>query len=134
MLIKFARSFAPSLVYPKADYVWRMWKMGYEAFTKWWTEERIRRRLPIPDESVIRAKWGSYQNFCNYFYWLRRLGLVEFVKSEPAFDAPREALEEFEQRNYYRISKLGLETPPSDLRWRNPRRALYPRTWKRKRL
>jgi len=93
-------------------------------------EERIKRRMPIPEESVIEAKWGSYQNFCNYFYWLRRLDLIEKTKEEP----PKEVSEKarrggWKNRHFYRISDLGLATPPEDMRWGNPRRALYPESW-----
>jgi len=119
-------------IYPDDEYVWKIWKKGKKRFVKWWKKEKIKRELPIPEESVLEAKWGSYQNFCNYFYWLRRLELVEETKTEPADGVSKEAREGgWKKRHYYRISKLGLETPPEDVRWRNPQRALYPETWEK---
>jgi len=115
-------------IYPEDDYVWGMWQKCRVAFVEWWKRERVERKLiPLPIR-VMEMKFGTYQNFCNYFYWLRRLGLVEFTRSEPGIPERMEG--KLVPRNYYRISPLGLETPPEDLRWRNPRRALYEWSWK----
>jgi len=117
-------------IHPDDDYVWAIWKEGEEAFVSWWKEEKVKRGIPIPEESVLTAKWGSYQNFCNYFYWLRRLELIEETRMEPAREVSGKAREGgWKKRHYYKISDLGLETPSEDVKWRNPRRALYPKSW-----
>jgi len=119
-------------IYPDDEYVWKIWKEGKKRFVKWWKEEKRKRELPIPEKSVLEAKWGSYQNFCNYFYWLRRLELVEETRTARADKVSKEARKGgWKKRHYYRISDLGLETPPEDVRWRNPQRALYPETWEK---
>jgi len=120
-------------IHPNDDYVWAIWKKGKKRFVEWWKEERIKRRLPIPEESVLEARWGSYQNFCNYFYWLRRLDLIEKTKEEAAKEVSEKARRGgWKKRHYYKISDLGLETPPEDVKWRNPRRALYPESWEKR--
>jgi DNA-binding PadR family transcriptional regulator len=70
-------------------------------------------------------KWGSYQNVRNYFYWLRRLGLIE-----PEVEVPSENVY-MRSRRYYRLTDKGRRTPPTNLVWRNPIRALYPESWER---
>jgi len=116
-------------IHPDDDYVWAIWKEGGEAFVSWWKEEKAKRGIPIPEKSVLTAKWGSYQNFCNYFYWLRKLELIEETKTEPAQVSGEAREGGWKRRHYYKISDLGLETPSEDVRWRNPRRALYPESW-----
>lgn len=64
---------------------------------------------------------GSYQNFRQYIWWLRKLGLIEFVRSEPSANPV------LESRRYYRVV-AGTE---DNLAWRNPRRTLYPESWKK---
>lgn len=69
----------------------------------------------------LGLKMGSYQNFRNYIYWLRKLGLIEFVREEPS-DNPVLV----HPRRYYKLTKKGRERPGLFL---NPRRALYPRSY-----
>ena len=71
----------------------------------------------------IREKGiGSYQNFRNYIYWLRRLDLIRFVREEPSLNPV------FKPRRYYTYVPENLDK--LDL-WANPRRALYPETWEK---
>jgi len=60
-------------------------------------------------------KPGTYQNFLNFFNTLKRLGLVEEVRREPAM------MEQLHERIYYRIVK-GKEKEDA---WRNPFYYLY---------
>lgn len=66
---------------------------------------------------------GSYQNFRNYLYWLRKLGLIELAREEPS-ENPH-----FQPRRCYRIVE-GMEDAEG---WVNPRKHLYPESWKKHR-
>lgn len=63
---------------------------------------------------------GSYQSFRNHIFWLRKLGLIEFVREEPSSNP------HFQPRRYYRIVE-GKEDAEG---WINPRKKLYPQSWK----
>jgi len=99
--------------YPDSDYVWQIYQKFQKDITDWWLE-----RGKKPGEFKV----GTYQNFCNYFYWLRRLELVEKVKSEPAEE------DWLRNRNYYRIVWENKDDPA----WSNPRKALYPKSYEKK--
>jgi hypothetical protein len=99
------------------DYPYGMWRALKEARERFFREKGGRGG---------RARWrkdafaGSYQNFRNYIYWLEKLGLIRFVREAPP---PRRGLE---ARRFYALVK-GRE---KDEGWRNPRRSLYPGSWK----
>jgi len=101
-------------IYPRADYVYSIFLKFKKSLAEW----RERRGRPRG------FRRGSYQNFCNYFYWLRRLGLVELVKTERAAN-PRSKMR-LVGRSYYRIVPERKDDPA----WANPRRALYPESWR----
>jgi len=67
-------------------------------------------------------KTGTYQNFRNYIWWLRKLGLIEFSREKPS------KIPGLQPRRYYKLSSKGKEKP--DL-FCNPRRDLYPKSWKK---
>jgi len=99
--------------YPDSEYVFKMYQRFKDAITNWWLE-----RGREPEE----FKAGTYQNFRNYIYWLKKLGLIEKVKSEPS-EKPQ-----LQSRNYYRIVWERRDDPA----WSNPRRALYPKSYEKK--
>jgi len=65
---------------------------------------------------------GSYQNFRNYIYWLLKLNLIKFVREEPS------RTPHFEPRRYYTYVPANVEKVEL---WRNPIRALYPKSWEK---
>ena len=73
------------------------------------------------DKKAREVKCGSYQTFRQHIWWLRKLGLIEFVRSEPSENPVLEG------RRYYRVV-AGRENDPA---WRNPRRSLYPESYKK---
>lgn len=68
------------------------------------------------------VKCGSYQNFRQYIWWLRKLGLIEFVRSEPSENPLL-----VEGRRYYRVVE-GREDDPA---WLNPRKMLYSESYRK---
>ena len=68
------------------------------------------------------TRFPSYQSFRTYFWRLRNLGLIEFVREEPSSNPVLKA-----PRRYYRIVP-GME---NDVRWINPFRAIYPETYRK---
>jgi len=89
------------------DYPFHMYRLLKEA----------KRRLGL--------KAGSYQNFRNYIFWLSRLGLIEFVREEPAEKKkPITPL----NRRYYRLTEKGRRRPDLFI---NPRRLLYSASYKK---
>ena len=73
------------------------------------------------DKQRTGVRCGSYQGFRQYIYWLRRLGLIEFVRGEPSENPVLEG------RRYYRVVP-GREKDPA---WRNPRQALYSESYEK---
>lgn len=73
------------------------------------------------EKKLRGVKCGSYQSFRQYVWWLRRLELIEFVRSEPSENPVLEG------RRYYRVVE-GKEDDPA---WRNPRRSLYPESYRK---
>lgn len=67
-------------------------------------------------------KVGSYQNFRNYIFWLQRLGLIEFIRKEPS------STPDLQPRRYYKLSSQGREKRGLFF---DPRRKLYPKSWKK---
>ena len=65
----------------------------------------------------------TYQSVRNYFYWLEKLGLIEFSREGPP---PKPNLI---PKRYYKLTEKGRKTPANALEWSNPRRALYPESW-----
>jgi DNA-binding PadR family transcriptional regulator len=68
----------------------------------------------------------SYQNVRNYFYLLRKLGLIE-----PSGRVEPSSKPYLQPKIYYKLTEKGLSTPPESLEWRDPHRALYPESWER---
>jgi len=99
--------------YPDSDYVHQMYQEFQKEITKWWLE-----RGKEPGEFKV----GTYQNFRNYIWWLKKLGLIEKVKSEPS-EKPQ-----LQDRNHYRI----VWEKKDDDAWSNPRKALYPESYEKK--
>ncbi|PMB75049.1 MAG: hypothetical protein C0193_02440 [Candidatus Bathyarchaeota archaeon] len=64
----------------------------------------------------------SYQNIKNYFWWLTKLGLIEPARKEKA---------KIGYKTFYRLTSKGLSLSPDNVMWANPRRALYPKSWKK---
>jgi len=67
----------------------------------------------------------TYQSFRNYIYWFKKLGLIEFVRQEPSKNP------NLKPRRFYRLTKKGRELSPYSPEWSNPRRALYPGSWRK---
>lgn len=86
----------------------------------------------------------TYENFLKYFYFIRRLGLVEFVREEPmqivpetpagenpllsirldggqALQGGRQGTIQTSTRRIYRLSPTGIE---EELAWHNPQGSL----------
>jgi len=74
------------------------------------------------DKKNKGVQCGSYQNFNQYIYWLRALKLIEVIRSEPSANPVLVG-----RRRYYGIVP-GTENSSA---WRNPRRTLYPESWKK---
>lgn len=74
----------------------------------------------------LEVKVGGYANLRNYIYWLSRLGLVELSREEPSGNPHLK-----QPRRYYRLTKRGRELPAYAAEWANPRRRLYPSSWKK---
>jgi DNA-binding PadR family transcriptional regulator len=89
----------------------------YEVF------KALRERLLEEGYPKRGMMWGSYQNMRNYFYWLEKLGLIEFVEETPGSNPLMKS------RRLYRLTPKGLALPPESIEWTNPRRALYPESW-----
>ena len=87
--------------------IYRAFKREKGSFTNW-------KNRPL--------KTGSYQNFRNYIWWLRKLGLIEFSREEPS------SIPSLQDRRYYRLSSRGRKK--QDL-FSNPGRDLYLESWKR---
>jgi len=103
-------------IYPNDDYIWNMWKK----YSNDLYEYRLKTR---PELEFFKP--GTYQNFCNYFYWLRRIGLIEMTRTEPV---EREWLTgKFVDRHYYRIVIENKDHPG----WINPRKYLYRESWEK---
>jgi len=71
---------------------------------------------------------GSYQSMRNHFFWIRKLGLIEFTREETSQGPPT-----FKSRRLYSLTEKGRRPNVNDPKWANPRRALYPASWKRRR-
>jgi DNA-binding PadR family transcriptional regulator len=68
----------------------------------------------------------SYQNIRNYFYLLRKLGLIE-----PSGRVEPSSKPFLQPKIFYRLTKKGLSTDPESLEWLDPHRALYRESWER---
>jgi len=68
----------------------------------------------------------SYQNVRNYFYMLRKLGLIE-----PSGRVEPSSKPFLQPKIYYRLTRKGLNTPEDSLEWTDPHRALYPESWQK---
>jgi DNA-binding PadR family transcriptional regulator len=79
----------------------------YRAFREWLKAENY-------------VKLPSYQSFRTYFWRLRRLGLIEFVRDEPSGNPFLKA-----PRKYYRI----VPGKENDEGWINPFRSIYLETY-----
>jgi hypothetical protein len=97
---------------------WRTW---FPVLTG--TFKALRERLLEEGYPKRGMMWGSYQNMRNYFYWLEKLGLIEFVEETPGSNPLMKS------RRLYRLTPKGLALPPESTEWTNPRRALYPESW-----
>ena len=80
-------------------------------------------RLLKQRKTAMGQKAGKYQNLRNYMYWLRRLGLIEYVRSEPSSNPHLK-----HPRRYYRLTRKGRERREL---FNNPRRHLYRESWEK---
>ncbi len=71
-------------------------------------------------EGYKRRRW-SYANVRQFFYWLKRLGLIHRIRSEPS-ENPF-----LLDREIYAVVPGRIEDPG----WVNPRKALYPKSYER---
>ena len=68
------------------------------------------------------GRGGTYQNFRNYIHWLVKLNLIRFTREEPSLNPM------FKPRRYYACVPENIDRWEL---WRNPSRALYPKTWEK---
>lgn len=75
----------------------------------------------VQEQEGISKRKNLYQNIRNYFYWLRKLGLIHPTRTEPSRNPA------FKDKQFYEIVKRKSRSK----HWINPRKALYTESYEK---